>query len=240
MKKDVGRSWKVFYFLFQKELRLYFLGTSFYLVSAVLSGGLFLLFRFTYPSEKLNQETSISILWAVHLISSLFSLIASAEWEWESNAMRAVKLSGAEGYFVFLSKSIASFFSLTLLWVLEIFVWLVLFGSENSSLLKSPLNQIFTAVVQMLLAGAVASAGISFLGQITSILALHSRFKHVLMFIVFFPVSIPLIIAASAYTRIAVSLKGLDGGFNFISLELAFCFFFLAAGFVLYDVLWEE
>ncbi|MDH4262496.1 MAG: hypothetical protein OEV78_05550 [Spirochaetia bacterium] len=237
---------KVFRTLLAKELKLYFFGTSFYMVSSVLSIGLFLLFRFTYPSEQINMEIAVSVLWSVHMISSLFSLIASQEWEWEANALRAVKLSGVEGYIVFLTKSIASIGSMFLLWILEFLVWMVLYGGDifkpstggySAGQMTAPLtNMIF----QLLVCGMLASIGIALIGQITSVLALHSRFRHVLMFIVFFPISIPLMISASSYSRLAVQLKGWSAGLNFLSLEAAFCLFFTAAGVILYDYLWEE
>lgn len=231
--------------LLGKELRLYFFGTSFFLVSSVLSTGLFLLFRFTFPSEKVNPEIAVSILWSVHMISSLFSLIASQEWEWEANALRAIKLSGIDGHLVFLAKSTASILSIFLLWLLEFMIWIVLYGSDiaQTSIGSSSNGESFQIMIMLLqvsLCGLLASAGISFLGQITSVLALHSRFRHVLMFIVFFPISIPTVIAASSYTRLAIELKGWQAGQNFLFLESAFCFFFAAAGVILYDYLWEE
>jgi len=236
---------RIFRTLLAKELRLYFFGTSFYMVSSILSIGLFLLFRFTYPSEQINMEIAVSVLWAVHTISSLFSLIASQEWEWEANALRAVKLSGVEGYVVFLTKSLASIISMFLLWILEFLVWMVLYGGDLFKPGVGGYAQDLTAplvvmAAQVLVAGLLASIGIAFIGQVTSVLALHSRFRHVLMFIVFFPISIPLVIAASSYTRLAVALKGWSAGLNFLSLEAAFCLFFSAAGVILYDYLWEE
>jgi len=236
---------EVFRALLTKELRLYFLGTSFFTVSSVLSIGLFLLFRFTYPSEKINTEIAVSVLWSVHMISSLFSLIASQEWEWEANALRAIKLSGVEGHLVFLAKSVASILSIFLLWILELCVWLLLYGSDNFQIsTSSPSNVntmlILNSVGQILFCGLLASAGIAFIGQITSVLALHSRFRHALMFIVFFPISIPTMIAASSYTRLAIQMKGWSAGQNFLFLESAFCLFFIAAGIILYNYLWEE
>jgi len=236
---------KVFNTIFAKEIRLYFFGTSFYLVSAILSTGLFLLFRFTYPSEQINRDIAVSVLWSVHMISSLFSLIASQEWEWEANALRAVKLSGVEGYVVFLAKSLASILSMVLLWVLEVLVWAALYGGDifsgvNPVLAENETLGYSVLIMQILLCGILSSAGIAFIGQITSVLALHSRFRHVLMFIVFFPISIPTMISASSYTRLALQFKGWSAGLNFLYLQISFCLFFVAAGIVLYDYLWEE
>lgn len=226
--------------LIQKELKLYFVGSSFYMVSSVLSAGLFLLFRFTYPSDNLNPQTTVSILWSVHLISSLFSLIASGEWEWESNAFRAVKLSGVSGHLVFISKGLASALSILLLWITESVIWAFLYGNESVTLQKITPAAFVVMLIYWLITGAIVSCGLAFLGQITSVLALHSRFRHVLMFIVFFPVSIPLIISASSYTRLILQFKLWPEGQNMVYMQVSFLLFFLAAGVLLYEYLWEE
>jgi heme exporter protein B len=232
---------RLFSNLLKKELQLYFFGTSFFMVSSVLSIGLFLLFRFTYPPEKMSVDVAVSTLWSVHMISSLFSLIASQEWDFESAALRAIKLSGAEGYIVFLTKSLASFFSISILWILELFIWFILIGSN--SIIPSPeatTDNYVRMFIQLGVTGLMATGGISFLGQITSVLALHSRFRHVLMFIIFFPVSIPTLVAASSFSRLSMGFNPWQAGSAYLMLEASFCLFFFALGVILYDFLWEE
>lgn len=232
--------------IIKKELYLYFIGSGFAFVTIILSTGLFLLFRFTYPVEAVSKEVVISSLWSVHLISSLFALMAAQEWEWENNAMRAVKLSGVEGYVVFLGKSLAGFLSLVSLWSAEWVVWSLMFGLGAVQGAYPEARSVFSPesvsiLGRIFLAGLPACAGIAFLGQITSALALHSRFRHVLQFIVFFPLSLPLIIAGGEYSRIVWRSAG-DGaaGQGVLFLVFAFMLFFFAAGNLLYDYLWEE
>ncbi len=240
----MGRSLRA---ILKKEIYLYFIGTGFFLVTVILSTGLFLLFRFTYPIEAVSQDVVISNLWSVHLISSLFALMAAQEWEWENHAMRAVKLSGVDGYVMFLGKSISGFLSLSSLWIAEWIVWSLMFGlgavqSAYPEVRITPLSAETVSVLgRVFLAGLPVCAGISFLGQITSVLALHSRFRHVLQFIVFFPLSLPVIIAGGAYSRIVwKSAQDWSAGQGVLSLVFAFMLFFFAAGNLLYDYLWEE
>jgi len=238
MKRPVFKS------IFKKELTLYFFGTGFFLVSLIFSIGLFVLFRFTYPVDSLSIEVAISSLWAVHLISSLFTLLASQEWEWERNALRAIKISGVEGHVVFLGKAISSWFCLVLLLMFEIVAWIIFFAYSHLTSLD-PAQGFFSAKVGMFMAklfasGVIASAGISFLGQLASILALHSRFRHVLLFIVFFPLSLPAIIAGSSYSRFAYQAAEWTSASGMISLQMAYAFVFLSAGVLLYEFLWEE
>jgi heme exporter protein B len=194
----------------------------------------------------MTKDIAISTLWAVHLISSLFALLASQEWEWESNALRAIKLTGVEGSLVFLAKSTASILSLLLLWILETGIWFFLFAFDHlkhaipGRVLSGTSPELITVLLQIILTGAIASAGISFLGQIASVLALHSRFKHILLFIVFFPISLPSIIAGSSYTRVIWKTGGWSTGTGVLFMESAFAFFFLAVGVFLYEFLWEE
>lgn len=232
--------------ILRKELYLYFFGTGFFMVSVIFSLGLFLLFRFTYPIDAMTRDIAISSLWAVHLVSSLFALLAAQEWEWENNALRAVKLSGVEGYIVFLGKSTAALISLGALWLIEMIAWTFLFGYQNLQQAFPEAGvtfftpQVMTILLQIFSAGILVSLGISFLGQITSVLALHSRFRHILLFIVFFPLALPAIIAASSYSRIAWEGGGWSTGTSALFLNGAFAFIFLAAGVLLYEFLWEE
>ena len=234
---------RIFFSVLKKELHLYFRGTGFFTVSVVFAIGLYFLFRFTYPTDGLTFNVAVSILWAVHLISSIFSLLASQEWEWEKNALRAIKISGADGYVNFLGKSIAALITLTLLWAVEITAWIFLFGTPHLKIMAP--DGFFSSIVwiflmQVFFTGIIASTGIAFLGQITSVLALHSRFRHVLLFIVFFPLSLPAIITGASYTRLVYKSHELLSGISMLTLESAYAFLYIAAGIILYDYLWEE
>ena len=227
----------------KKELYLYFIGTGFFTVSIVFSIGLFLLFRFTFPPEAITRDAAISLLWAVHLVSTLFVILAGQEWEWEKNAFRAIKLSGTDGYTVFMGKSAAAIVALALLWSMELVLWSLLFASSHLKSLSQggvEFSSIIVFLLQIWIAGLIATMGISFLGQIASVVALHSRFKHVLLFILIFPLSLPVIIAAGAFTRTLWVSQDFSSAQGLIFLELSFTFLFLGAGVFLYDYLWEE
>jgi len=230
--------------ILKKEIYLFFIGTSFFLVSSIFSTGLFLLFRFTYPIEKISPEISSSILWAVHLISSIFAIIASQEWEWEAGALRSVKLSGIDPVLFFLGKAAATTLTLILLWTVEYILWGFLFALES---LPVALLQFFPDDPELglrlgaaFLPGVLASMGIALLGQLTSVLAVHSRFKHALMFILFFPLALPLVIAGSGFTREVMLGKPASELTGMLTLQAAFLLFFLGAGIMLFEYLWEE
>ncbi|MDH5720533.1 MAG: heme exporter protein CcmB [Spirochaetia bacterium] len=231
---------RIFYNVFKKELNLLFKGTGFIWLSFVFSVGLFTLFRFTLPAHNMNIETAISILWGAYVISCLFSLLAAQEWEWEWFAYRAVRLSGTAGHTVFLSKSIATFVALSLLWIFILTVWFVFFGGSFLPADASIPVILIKYFSKFLVVGILATLGITFLGQLAAVLALHSRFRHILLLILFFPMSLPVLIAGSSFCRLAWQEAEWSEMSGLLNLLAAFLFIYAAAGIALYDYLWEE
>ncbi|MDH5717156.1 MAG: heme exporter protein CcmB [Spirochaetia bacterium] len=230
----------VFFNILKKELHLLFSGSGFFWLSLIFSIGLFMLFRFTLPPEHMSGETAVSILWAAHLISCLFCLLAAQEWEWEWFAYRAVRLSGTQGHLVFVSKSTASFIALVLLWLLELIIWFIFFNSTFMFAGDTFIDKGINIINMFILAGSLTTIGITFLGQLAAILALHSRFRHILLLILFFPLSLPVLIAGSSFCRNIINGGMWQDSKGILNLIIAFLFIYLAAGIALYDYLWEE
>lgn len=222
----------------KKELKLIFSGSGFFLVSFVFSAGMMLFFRMSMPIEKIDLASSFSFLWATHFISSIFILNATQEWEWEWSAQRAIRFSGLSGTTVFLSKSTAIFLAIVLLWVLEQSIWTLFFQTAISTNLN--FQQIFVRSLQLTFTAAIVSAGLSLLGQLSAVMAIHSRYRHVLLLILFFPLALPIFVAAGSVShQIWQGVTWLQLPMR-LNMVFAFVFFFTAAGIALYDFLIEE
>ena len=219
-----------------KDLRLFFLRTGFFFVAVIVSLGLYALVRFSLPAGSLDFKVSVAILWLVHLIGTLFVLVASAEYEWEWQANRLYRLAGVAGHYVFLGKSLALFLVIMLLWLVDLFVWLLFFQprlpNQNLSLVA--------LVLGLLPAGFFTSLGFAFAGVMAAGLAVHARYRHVLLFVLKFPLTLPLLISASNFTRAFAKSADLFASMAVLNLEIAFVFIFAGAGLAMYDFLLEE
>lgn len=227
------------YFAFvKKELKLIFSGSGFFLVSFVFSAGMMLLFRMSMPIEKIDLAASFSFLWATHFISSIFILHAAQEWEWEWSAQRAIRFSGLSATTIFLSKSTAIFLAIVLLWILEQSIWTLFFQTAIAA--EFSFSQMFSRSLQLSFVATSVSAGLSLLGQLSAVMAIHSRYRHVLLLILFFPLALPIFVAAGSVShQIWQGITWLQLPMR-LNLVFAFVFFFTAAGIALYDFLIEE
>lgn len=222
----------------KKELKLIFSGTGFFLVSFVFSAGMLLFFRMSMPIENIDLASSLSFLWATHFISSIFLLNASQEWEWEWSAGRAIRFSGLSGSTIFFAKSTAVFFTMILLWILEQSIWTIFF-SEAINIEFTFAKQLQRSA-QLATTAIATSAGLALLGQLVAVMAIHSRYRHVLLLILFFPLALPIFVGASSVSQqIWQGLAWKQLPFQ-LHLVLSFIFFFAAAGIGLYDFLLEE
>ena len=81
--------------------------------------------------------------------------------------------------------------------------------------------------------------GVSFLGIIAAGIAIHGRFRHLLLILLLFPLSLPIVITSSSFTR-AIWTRPLPENLSGLNMEWAFIFVYLAAGIGLYEYLLEE
>lgn len=228
---------KYFWFV-HKELKLIFAGSGFFIVSFVFSAGMLLFFRMSMPIQKIDLPSSLSFLWATHFISSIFLLNASQEWEWEWSAGRGIRFSGLSGNTIFFAKATAIFFTMILLWILEQSIWTIFFNDAIE--IKLNLTQRMHRSAQMATTAIAASGGLALLGQLVAVMAVHSRYRHVLLLILFFPLALPIFVGATSVSQqIWQGLKWSQLPFQ-LHLILAFIFFFASAGIALYEFLLEE
>lgn len=225
----------IFFTIIRKDLKLFFGGTGFFYASVLFSLSLFSLFRFTLPPDSSATEAGISILWGVHTAASLFLLISSQQWEWQNKAYRRFMTAGIEPALVYAAKGVTLSLAISLLWLSELAIW-GLFSSD--SLVGIDKAEMISIILYFALSGLLVSLAIAFSGQIAAVIALHSNFRYVMLMILFFPLVLPVVIAGSTFCREYLKTAELmQQPFYLISGAV---FFYLAAGILLYGVLWEE
>lgn len=223
--------------IIKRELLLLLARTGFFLVATLFSAAAFMLFRFSLPASGVGPDFSTGILWAVHLIAALFILLAQQEWETEWQAARIYRLKQVPAYLVFVAKSSSVFIALALLWVFEQLLFNLFFLPPNPGL---PMRELALRQFYIFIAAMAANAGIAMAGQLAASVAVHSRFRHVLLLVIFFPLAIPALVAGSSLSRAALQGVPFDMLVGSLNLEIAFLFLYAAAGIALYGILWEE
>lgn len=222
---------------FRKDLFLNLTGGGYFLISLLFNFSLLLLFRFTLPPGETSSDNAISVLWAVFFISGLQSVLSASDWEWEHFAYRGVKLAIDDLSGIFVGKAAALALSIFFMFALELLFWQFFFAEKilDPEMLTVQGNMKIFGL--NLLMGLVTSLALALCGQVMSLIAIHTRFRQLMLVILFLPVSFPALVSAAGYTRAAVAGNSL---LPYLSLLGAFTMFFLAAGLVLYGFFTEE
>ena len=216
---------------FKKELSLFFRGSRTILISIVFSLSLFTLFRFTLRGENLPMHM---ILWITHLLSIVFLLIQSQEWEREDKAYRILSLSGINLDIIFLSKTAAMMVAILFLWLIEVFMWFLFF---DLSLVIKQINPFFYFIATV---GFLSSLALSILGIQVSAIAIHSSFPVVILFMIFLPLNLPISVASSQLIILAIKGNNIVDSFRAVFMILAFTMLYAGSGVLLFGKLLEE
>ena len=220
-----------------KDLRLFFVSEGVIYVSMVLSIGLVAVFRFGHGIADMGLETANSILWAAQLISGIFLMMASYEWEHANKSHYLCRILGVEAYIQFLGKASALAVALVILWLCNLLFFFVLL----SGFFLAPdtgVQRFIKLFFDLLLAGTFVIPGLALMGTLTSSIAGQGRLKHALLFILFFPLALPVLISGSTATRVLLQFNGLE--LQVLYIALAFDLVYLGAGILLYALLIEE
>ncbi len=216
---------------FKKELNLFFRGSGTVLTSVIFSLSLFTLFRFTLQGSELPIHM---ILWVTHLLSVVFLLIQSQEWEREGKVYRIFSLSYIDFDVIFWGKIAAITIVMLFLWFIEVFIWFLFF---DLSLVLKKIDQFFYFMAMI---GFLSSLALSMLGIQASTIAIHSKYPVVILFMIFLPLNLPISISSSQLVSLAVKGGNIIDSLSSVSVILAFTMLYAGLGVLFFGKLLEE
>ena len=218
----------------KKDLYLLFFATKSFSISCLFSVCLLTLFNFLrFDSESILVEKGI-YLYISFYVSSLFILIYTQDSEKENGVYHLLKLISIDFTTLYLSKSISCFIALFLLWLFNLFCWSFFFDQDK--LFHIIEKNIY--FIGLLLAGFLFTLAISFLGIMVARISIFSKFHLATLLILFFPLSLPIIIASN---QIAWSFIGVQSFKEpAILLSIASIFIYGGLGLLTYNILMED
>ena len=222
---------KEFIQLLKKDLKLIFFHSV--AVSIVFSIGLFAFFRFSSSGKGYPINM---IFWASHFLSITFIILQSQEWEQEDKAYRLLLVSDIDQSLLFLSKSIAVSLGVSLLWIIEM-AFLILFFD---ALIHEPLKNLLFSILKLTGIGFLSNFALSSSGTQASALSVHSNYPWMLLFLIFLPLSLPIVIAASKLTWVIFNQQKNQDIASLYFIIVSFNLLYTAAGIMLYDKFLEE
>lgn len=229
---------RIWFSCFRTNVKLMFQGTGYFYAAFLYGTGLLMLFRFTMPVESADRDVAVSLFWGIQFITALYLQTASQEWEWENYTYRLVRIyrNGISPYYW--GRTLALFLILVLSFLVFGGLWFFMFESSLSlHLLPQEISHL-DLVLTWLGCGIFVSFGISQVGELASVMAIHSRFKHMMLMMIMLPLGMPLFLTAASKSRMAFQ-TGLSWDAHMNELA-AFSLIYAAAGFLLYEFLLEE
>jgi heme exporter protein B len=186
-----------------------------------------LIFHFSFGSNPAAvAETAPGILWVVIAFAGLIALSHLAQREDEDRVYEGLQLTACGGPALFFAKYVSAVILLTGIQLVAVPLFMVFFNFSPGDWSLS-----LTSVL------ALGTLGYAAVGTLFACLLSHTRLSALFLPVVFYPVIVPLFVAAVKAT--SVCLKG-----DFPARELAamagFDLIFVAACALLFDFAWEE
>lgn len=170
------------------------------------------------------REVASAFLWAAILFASIVGFLRSSAMEKEGGRIEALAMSPADPALVFGGKVLASFIylSLTELAILPFFLVLI----DLDPLLLIP------GIIPV---AALANLGLSAVGVLFGAASQYTRAREVVLPLLVFPISLPVVLAAMSLTSSLATGRGFSGEARWFILLLAFDIALLAVGATTYE-----
>jgi heme exporter protein B len=189
-----------------------------------------IIFNFAFGSALNNDRGMIAgILWVAFVFSGLTGLGRSFSMERDRGTLQGLILCPVSPWTIFLAKLIGAFLFTTVMEIITIFIFSVLY---NISVLPF--------VVPLGLIVFLGTLGFTAIGTIFSAISATAKARDVLLSILFFPISVPVVIASVKSTGIILSGKSFQMIFPWLKILVAFDLIFLLVSYLTFAYILEE
>ncbi len=199
-------------------------------LSAMIVFALIVLVVFNFAFELQGVDLGAlgaGILWVAFTFSGILGLGRSFAAERDKGSLEGVLLSPVDRGAVFLGKAISNFIFITAMEAVTLPLFALL---NNTAFAWFPL-------IPYILLGTV---GFAAMGTLLSAIAASTKMREVMLPILLFPVSVPLLMAAVKLTSAALQARAFDQVANWFSILLAYDVIFVVVAFWVFEYVVEE
>jgi len=189
-----------------------------------------IIFNFAFGSS-LNDDRGMAagILWVAFVFSGLTGLGRSFSMERDRGTIQGLILCPVSPWTIFLAKLIGVFLFTTVMEIITIFIFSVLY---NTTVLP------FLAALGLIV--FLGTLGFTAIGTIFSAISATAKTRDVLLSILFFPISVPVVIASVKATGIILSGKSFQMIYPWLKILVAFDLIFLLVSYLTFAYILEE
>jgi heme exporter protein B len=189
-----------------------------------------IIFSFAFGTELNNTKGIVpGILWVAFIFSGLLGLNRSFGVERDKGTLSGLLLCPVEPWEIFLAKMIGTLIFTTIMEIFTLLVFTVLYN-QNVLPFLMPL-----AVVIFL-----GTLGFSIIGTIFSAISSATKARDVILSILVFPISVPVIIASVKATGLILDGRSIQTIYAWLKILVAFDMVFLLLAYLTFNYVMEE
>ncbi len=189
-----------------------------------------IIFSFAFGMELNNLKGIVpGILWVAFIFSGLLGLNRSFGAERDRGTLPGLLLCPVVPWEIFLAKMIGTLIFTT---IMEIFTLLVFIVLYNQSILPF--------LVPLSLVIFLGTLGFSTIGTIFSAMSSATRARDIILSILVFPISVPVIIASVKATGLILDARSIQALYAWLKILIAFDLIFLLLAYLTFSFIMEE
>jgi len=189
-----------------------------------------IIFNFAFGlSLKVDRGMVAGILWVAFIFAGLMGLGRSFSMERDRGTLQGLILCPVSSWTIFLAKLIGVFLFTAVMEIITIFIFSILYNTTVLPFLV-PLGVIIF----------LGTLGFTAVGTIFSAISATAKTRDVLLSILFFPISVPVIIASVKATGVILNGQSFQAVFPWLKILVAFDLIFLLVSYLTFEYIMEE
>ncbi len=208
------------------ELRTKEIFTSMFIFSLLV----IVIFNFVFDPGISNLEKILpGILWVAFAFAGVLGLNRSFIFEKDKDCLQGLMLCPVDRSAIFLGKMVGNVVFMLVVEVIAVPIFAVLFNFS-----------VWILLFRLLPILLLATLGFAAVGTVFSAMSVNTKTREVMLPVLLFPITIPLIIAAVKSTGSVLEGVSLLSSFSWLNLLIAFDLIFLVVSFLTFEFVIEE
>lgn len=189
-----------------------------------------MIFNFSFPpGSEFMAEAAPGILWLTFVFAGLLGMNRTFVYEVDKGCLQGLMLAPVDRSVIYISKFLVNLIFIGIVELIVLPVFSIFFKLD-----------IFSSLGQLLLVILLSTIGFSVIGTLFSAIAVNTRTREVMLPILHFPVSIPVILAAVQATAAIFQGEEWDVIWGWLKILIAFDIIFFVVAILTFEYIIEE
>ncbi len=191
------------------------------------------IFNFAFGQDAGTNMTELAsgILWVAFLFSAILGLNRSFVHEKDEGCLDGLMLAPVERSAIYFAKVVGNLIFICIVELVAIPIFVIFFITDASKV-----SFLFLVIIILL-----SNLGIAAIGTLLSAISINTRARDLMMPILFFPVIVPVLVAAVKSTTIAIiRSQPLADMYGWLNLLLVYDMIFLLISYATFEYILEE